>query len=546
MLDIVDLDYRYGSQILFHEASARFEQGWKVGLIGPNGSGKSTLFRLVMGIEKSEVGRIAIPNGARRGYFDQKVGEMSGCDVVEQAIRCAGRVADLRGELSALEDEMGDPDKADELERLMARYADLQNEFQTLGGYDIEPRAREILGGLGFDEQRMEGDIGKLSGGWKMRVALAGVLLQEPDILLLDEPTNHLDLESILWLENFIAGYRGTVVMTCHDHEFMNRVVDRIVEIDEGRLRVFPGDYDFYLAQRAMEDEQRQAAFERQQAHIEREMKWINSFRAKARSAGQAQSRLNRLEKLDKLDAPRSRKPRVIFRIPEVARGGNDVFVGEGVSKAFGEHLVFLDLDVHIRRQERWAVLGVNGAGKSTLLKIVLGELEADDGRAKLGASLEVGYFAQHSTEQLHPKSTVWETMLGEFPAEPIGSLRKCLACFGFDEHDLEKPTEWLSGGEKARLVMARMLYHPPNLLVLDEPTNHLDVESKQALLDALESYSGTILLVSHDRHFLEAITTHVLELEGGAGKVFHDGYKGYVARTGRAAPGAPSQRPVA
>ena len=546
MLDIVDLDYRYGSQILFHEASARFEQGWKVGLIGPNGSGKSTLFRLVMGIEKSEVGRIAIPNGARLGYFDQKVGEMSGCDVVEQAIRCAGRVADLRGELSALEDEMGDPDKADDLERLMARYADLQNEFQTLGGYDIEPRAREILGGLGFDQQRMEGDVGKLSGGWKMRVALAGVLLQEPDILLLDEPTNHLDLESILWLENFIAGYRGTVVMTCHDHEFMNRVVDRIVEIDEGRLRVFPGDYDFYLAQRAMEDEQRQAAFERQQAHIEREMKWINSFRAKARSAGQAQSRLNRLEKMDKLDAPRSRKQRVIFRIPEVARGGNDVFVGEGVSKAFGEHLVFLDLDVHIRRQERWAVLGVNGAGKSTLLKIVLGELDADDGRAKLGASLEVGYFAQHSTEQLHPKTTVWETMLGEFPAEPIGSLRKCLACFGFDEHDLEKPTEWLSGGEKARLVMARMLYHPPNLLVLDEPTNHLDVESKQALLDALESYSGTILLVSHDRHFLEAITTHVLELEDGAGKVYHDGYKGYVARTGRAAPGAPSQRPVA
>ena len=543
MLDIVDLDYRYGSQILFHEASARVESGWKVGLIGPNGSGKSTLFRLIMGREKSEVGRIAIPNGARLGYFDQKVGEMHGCDTVEQAIRCAGRVSELRFTLADLEEQMSDPDKFDELDRLMARYAELQNEFQTLGGYDIEPRAREILGGLGFDDRKLEGDVGLLSGGWKMRVALAGVLLQEPDILLLDEPTNHLDLESILWLENFIAGYRGTVVMTCHDHEFMNRVVDRIVEIDEGRLRIFPGDYDFYLAQRAMEDEQRQAAFERQQAHIEREMKWINSFRAKARSAGQAQSRLNRLEKLDKLEAPRSRKQRVIFRIPEVARGGNDVFVGEGVSKAFGEHLVFLDLDVHIRRQERWAALGVNGAGKSTLLKIVLGELEADEGKAKLGASLEVGYFAQHSTEQLHPKSTVWETMLGEFPAEPIGSLRKCLACFGFDEHDLEKPTEWLSGGEKARLVMARMLYHPPNLLVLDEPTNHLDVESKQALLDALESYTGTILLVSHDRHFLDAITTHVLELEDGSGTVYHDGYKGYVERTGRAAPGAPMQR---
>jgi ATPase subunit of ABC transporter with duplicated ATPase domains len=545
MLDIVDLDYRYGSQILFDEASLRVEQGWKVGLIGPNGCGKSTLFRLIMGREKSEVGRIATPNGARLGYFDQKVGEMHGCDTVEQAIRSAGRVADLRGILAGLEEDMADPDKFDDLDRTMARYANVQNEFQTLGGYDIEPRAREILGGLGFDEDKMNGDIGRLSGGWKMRVALAGVLLQQPDILLLDEPTNHLDLESILWLENFISGYHGTVVMTCHDHEFMNRVVDRIVEIDEGRLRVFPGDYDFYLAQRELEDEQRQAAFVRQQAHIDREMKWINSFRAKARSAGQAQSRLNRLEKLDKLEAPRSRQQRLVFRIPEPARGGNDVYVGEGVAKAYGENVVFLDLDVHIRRQERWAVLGVNGAGKSTFLKIVLGETEADAGKSKLGASLQVGYFAQHSTEQLHPKTTVWETILGEFPGESVGSLRKCLACFGFDDHDLEKPTEWLSGGEKARLVMARMLYDPPNLLVLDEPTNHLDVESKQALLDALESYTGTVLFVSHDRHFLDAITTHVLELDGGSGTVYHDGYKGYVQRTGRAAPGAPMQRPV-
>ena len=545
MLDIVDLDYRYGSQILFDEASLRVEQGWKVGLIGPNGCGKSTLFRLIMGREKSEVGRIATPNGSRLGYFDQKVGEMHDCDTVEQAIRCAGRVSDLRGILAGLEEDMADPDKFDQLERTMARYANVQNEFQTLGGYDIEPRAREILGGLGFDDFKMNGDIGVLSGGWKMRVALAGVLLQQPDILLLDEPTNHLDLESILWLENFISGYHGTVVMTCHDHEFMNRVVDRIVEIDEGRLRVFPGDYDFYLAQRELEDEQRQAAFVRQQAHIDREMKWINSFRAKARSAGQAQSRLNRLEKLDKLEAPRSRQQRLVFRIPETARGGNDVYVGEGVAKSFGENIVLMDLDVHIRRQERWAVLGVNGAGKSTFLKIVLGETEADEGKSKMGASLQVGYFAQHSTEQLHPKTTVWETMLGEFPGEPVGALRKCLACFGFDDHDLEKPTEWLSGGEKARLVMARMLYDPPNLLVLDEPTNHLDVESKQALLDALESFSGTVLFVSHDRHFLDAITTHVLELEGGSGTVYHDGYKGYVERTGRAAPGAPMQRPV-
>ena len=540
MIDIVGLDYRYGSQILFADASLRVEDGWKVGLIGPNGSGKTTLFRLITGQEKNEVGKIVLPNGARLGYFDQKVGEMHGCSPVEQAIRCAGRVAALRGVLEDLEHQMSDPDKMDELDRLMAVYADRQNEFQSLGGYDLEPRAKEILSGLGFDDYKLNHDVGALSGGWKMRVALAGILLQQPDVLLLDEPTNHLDLESILWLENFIAAYRGTVIMTCHDHEFMNRVVDRIVEIDEGRLRLFPGDYDFYLAQRALEDDQRQAAFERQQGHIAREMKWINSFRAKARSAGQAQSRLNRLEKLDKLEAPRSRRQRLVFKIPETIRSGNDVCVAEGVAKSYGDNIVFLDMDFHLRRQERWAVLGVNGAGKSTLLKLVQGELEADDGRLKRGASMKVGYFAQHSTEILSPKMTVVQTMTAEFPAESIGALRKCLACFGFDEQDIDKPTSFLSGGERSRLVLARMLYDPPNFLILDEPTNHLDVESKQALVDALATYTGTMLFVSHDRHFLDAVATNVLELEGGEAKTFYGGYKNYVELSGHAAPGAP------
>jgi ATPase subunit of ABC transporter with duplicated ATPase domains len=540
MIDIVGLDYRYGSQILFADANLRVEDGWKVGLIGPNGSGKTTLFRLVTGQEMSEVGDIVLPNGARLGYFDQRVGEMEGCTPVEQAIRCAGRVADLRLILEDLEHQMSDPDKMGELDRVMALYADRQNEFQALGGYDIEPRSKEILAGLGFDTYKMEGDVGKLSGGWKMRVALAGILLQQPDILLLDEPTNHLDLESILWLENFIASYRGTVIMTCHDHEFMNRVVDRIVEIDEGRLRLFPGDYDFYLAQRALEDDQRHAAFERQQSHIAREMKWINSFRAKARSAGQAQSRLNRLEKLDKLEAPRSRRQRLVFKIPETIRSGNDICVADGVSKAYGDNIVFLELDFHLRRQERWAVLGVNGAGKTTLLKLVQGELDQDEGTLKRGASMKIGYFAQHSAEILNPKMTVFETMRAEFPAESVGALRKCLACFGFDVHDIDKPTSYLSGGERSRLVLSRMLYDPPNFLILDEPTNHLDVESKQALIDALKSYTGTMLFVSHDRHFLDAVATHILELEDGAAKIYFGGYKNYVELSGHTAPGAP------
>ena len=539
MINITGLDYRYGSQIIFDEASVKVETGWTVGLIGPNGCGKTTLFRLITGEEQHEVGEIALPTGSRLGYFDQNVGEMSGCDVVEQAVRSAGRVADLRGELSALEDALADPEKADDLDRIMSKYSALQAEFQVLGGYDVEPRAREILGGLGFTTERMEADVGILSGGWKMRVALAGVLLQQPDILLLDEPTNHLDLESILWLESFIRDFRGTVVMTCHDHEFLNGVADRILEVDEGKLRLFPGNYDYYLAQRALETDQRQAAFERQQGHINREMRWINSFRAKARSASQAQSRLRALDKLEKLEAPRGRRKKVVFRIPPTKRSGNDIFVAEELTKSFGDLDVFLGLDLHIRRQERWAFLGVNGAGKTTLLKMIHGDVDPDGGKWKSGASLEMGYFAQHSTELLHPQKTVLDSMHGEFPGESIGALRKCLAGFGFDEGDMDKVTSWLSGGEKARLVLALMLFHPPNFLILDEPTNHLDVDSKQTLLEALERYDGTILFVSHDRHFLEAVATHILEIEDGVAMSYSGGYKEYVALTGHAAPGA-------
>ncbi len=537
MLSITGLDYAYGSQILFDDASLKVETGWKVGLIGPNGSGKSTLFRLVTGEEVAEIGDISMPNSMRLGYFNQSTGEMSGCDSIEQTIRAAGRVGELRGELTTVEELLATTEGA-VLEKAMDRYARLQNEFQTLGGYEVEARAKEVLAGLGFSPERMRQDVGELSGGWKMRVSLAGILIQEPDLLLLDEPTNHLDLESILWLEGFIRDYPGTVVMTCHDHEFMNQVVNRIVEIDEGKLRLFPGDYDLYLAQRELEDVQRQAAFVRQQSHIDREMKWINTFRAKARKASAAQSRLKRLNKLEKVEPPRSRRQRLVFRIPEPKRSGNDIFVAEDLDKAYGELIVFLGLDVHVRRGERWAVLGVNGAGKTTLLKIMLGEMGADSGKCKLGVGLEVGYFAQHTTEQLHPDDTVLEVMTSSFPAAGIGNLRSCLACFGFDPGDLEKATRSLSGGEKARLVLARMLFEPPNFLVLDEPTNHLDVESKQALLDALGSYKGTMVFVSHDRHFLESLATHVLELENGSGQVWHSGYRDYVESSGHLAPG--------
>jgi ATPase subunit of ABC transporter with duplicated ATPase domains len=536
MFSLTDIDYRYGSQIIFDEASLKVNTGWTVGLIGPNGSGKTTLFRLLTGEEVEEAGTISIPGGTTIGYFNQKVGEMAGCSPVEQAIRCAGRVSELRAILNQLEAELCDPSK--DLEQVMSHYSKAQDEFQVLGGYDIDSRAAEVLSGLGFSSERLVQDVGLLSGGWKMRVALAGILIQQPDLLLLDEPTNHLDIESIIWLEGFIRDYKGTVVMTCHDHEFMNRVVDKIVEIDQGKLRVFPGDYDFYLSQREMEDSQRQAAYERQQAHVERELKWIDSFRAKAHSSSQAQSRLKRLEKLDKISPPRSRRQKLVFKIPAPPRSGNDIFVAEGVNKSFDSHVVYEGLDMHVRRLERWAILGVNGAGKSTLLKIIMGQSSSDSGLCKLGSSQTFGYFAQHTTELLHPKQTVFDTMSLEYPGESIGTLRTCLSCFGFDSNDMEKVTSVLSGGEKARLVLARMLFNPPNVLVLDEPTNHLDIESKQTLLEALENYEGTIIFVSHDRHFLESLATHVLEINQATARTYHGGYKWYVESTGQAAPG--------
>ncbi|MDP6963605.1 MAG: ABC-F family ATP-binding cassette domain-containing protein [Planctomycetota bacterium] len=539
MFSLTDIDYRYGSQIIFDEASLKVDPGWTVGLIGPNGSGKTTLFRLLTGQEIEEAGVISIPGGTTIGYFDQKVGEMSGRTPVEQAVLCAGRVAELGDVLAQLEQELADPNKLDEIDNIMAKYAKIQDEYQILGGYDVDARAREVLSGLGFSEERMCGDVGVLSGGWKMRVALAGILIQQPDLLLLDEPTNHLDIESIMWLEGFIRDYGGTVVMTCHDHEFMNRVVDKIVEIDQGKLRVFPGDYDFYLSQREMEDTQRQAAFERQQAHVERELKWIDSFRAKAHSSSQAQSRLKRLDKLEKIEPPRSRRQKLVFNIPAPPRSGNDIFVAEGIGKSFGDLVVYDGLDLHVRRLERWAFMGVNGAGKSTLLKIIMGEIGADSGVCKLGASQRVGYFAQHTTELLHPRQSVFDTMASEFPGESIGTLRTCLACFGFDANDMDKVTRVLSGGEKARLVLARMLFNPPNVLILDEPTNHLDIESKQTLLEALAKYEGTIIFVSHDRHFLEELATNVLEIEDGKATTYHGGYKKYVEFTGHVAPGA-------
>jgi ATPase subunit of ABC transporter with duplicated ATPase domains len=531
------ISVQHGRQILFVEASAVVHRGEKVGLVGPNGAGKSTLFRLATREEEPDEGQVSIDRGVTIGHFSQDVGEMSGRTAVEETMDGAGPVSAVAAELHALEHALADPARADELDALVERFGHVQARFDELGGYGLEARAREILAGLGFAAEMMDADVGALSGGWKMRVALARILLMSPDALLLDEPSNHLDLESIIWLEEFLRGYPGAILMTSHDREFMNRVVTKVIEIDRGELTTWSGDYDFYERERAVADAHQQAAFDRQQAMLKKELAFIERFKARASHAAQVQSRVKKLDKIEKVEPPKVRKT-VDFDFRPAPRSGEDVAKLAGVVKRYGSRTVYEGLDFLVRRGERWCVLGANGAGKTTLLKLVAGESKADGGAVAVGGSVKMGYFAQHAMELLQPTDTVWDTLQNAFPRASIGSLRTLAGCFGFSGDEIEKPCRVLSGGEKARLVLALMLYDPPNFLVLDEPTNHLDVATKEMLVRALRGYEGTMLFVSHDRRFLAALSNRVLELGPDGPVPYGGGYTEYVARTGREAPG--------
>ena len=423
------------------------------------------------------------------------------------------------------------------MEQLIERFGEVQARFEELGGYALEGRAREVLDGLGFSQAMMDGDVGKLSGGWKMRVALARILLMRPDCMLLDEPSNHLDLESLIWLENFLRGYDGALLMTSHDRAFMNRIVNKIIEIDAGTLTSYAGDYEFYEAQRAMTEKQQQAQFERQQAMLAKEIAFIERFKARASHAAQVQSRVKKLDKIERVEPPKRRQT-VQVDFPPAPRSGEDVASLKNVRKGYGNRVIHEGLDLLIRRRERVCVLGINGAGKSTLLRLVVGATQPDSGTVALGGSVKLGYFAQHAMEVLEGERTIFETLEYQFPRASQGSLRALAGCFGFPGDEVEKRVRVLSGGEKARLVMALMLFDPPNFLVLDEPTNHLDMATKEMLIAALSQYEGTMLFVSHDRHFLAALSNRVLELTPEGPHFYDGGYTEYVARTGQEAPG--------
>jgi ATPase subunit of ABC transporter with duplicated ATPase domains len=537
MIRLENISKQNGKQIVFIEASAGLLRGEKAGLVGPNGAGKTTLFRMIIGEEQPDEGQVSVDRGVSIGYFSQDVGEMAGRSVVAEVMDGAGPVSELMAEMAVLEAAMADPEQADQMDEIISRYGDVQGRFQELDGYSLDGRAREVLAGLGFSQEMMEGDVGALSGGWKMRVALARILLMAPDVLLLDEPSNHLDLESLIWLEAFLKDYSGAILMTSHDREFMNRVVNKIVEIDGGTLTSYTGDYEFYTQQRALSDKQQQAQFERQQAMLAKEIAFIERFKARASHAAQVQSRVKKLDKIDRVEPPK-RQQTIAFEFRPAPRSGEDVVMLKGVSKRYGSRAIYDGFDFHIRRQERWCIMGINGAGKSTLLKLVAGAADPDDGSVKRGPSVKMGYFAQHAMDLLDGDRTVFETLQDNFPQAGQAPLRALAGCFGFPGDEIEKKCRVLSGGEKARLVMALLLFDPPNLLVLDEPTNHLDIATKQMLIAALAAYEGTMLFVSHDRHFLAALSNRVLELTPEGIHTYGGGYTEYVQSTGQEAPG--------
>jgi ATPase subunit of ABC transporter with duplicated ATPase domains len=536
---------QYGRQILFVDTSFQLNPGEKVGLVGPNGAGKTTLFRMIVGEEQPDEGDVSIPRKLTVGYFRQDVEEMSGRSVLDEAIAGSGRVGDLHHELEALNAAMADPARAGDLDTILERFGHVQEEYEHLGGYALESQAREVLHGLGFDDARIDGDVGALSGGWKMRVAMARVLLGRPDVLLMDEPTNHLDIESIIWLEAFLKSQPGALLMTSHDKDFMNRVVTKIAEIDSGEITIYSGNYDFYERERALREANREAAYARQQAMFAKEQRFIERFAAHAAKAAQVQSRVKALEKIEKVEPPKKRRV-VEFDFRQPARSGDQVAVLSDLTKHYGRRTVHDGVNLTVRRGERWCVMGRNGAGKTTLLRMIAGVLPPDRGDVTIGASVKMGYFAQQALDLLAPDLTVWEQIEKDFPQESTGALRNLLGAFQFSGDDVDKKIRALSGGEKTRLVLARMLLDPPNFLVLDEPTNHLDLATKEMLVKSLSSFEGTMMFVSHDRMFLRGLSNRVLELGGESGveaqpHAYPGSYVEYVERTGHEAPGVHS-----
>ena len=539
MIHLTNISKQYGSQVLFKDASLQILPGTRNGLVGPNGAGKTSIFRLIMGEEECDAGEITKAKKTVVGYFSQDVGEMSGCSALQEVMSASATVTQLAEQIREMETAMCEPMDNDEMADLLERYGNAQAEFEHRGGYDLESRAQIVLTGLGIGPGEYDLPVESFSGGWKMRIALAKILTLNPDVLLLDEPTNHLDIESIIWLEEWIATvYKGALLMTCHDRDFMNRIVSRIIEVANRNITTYNGNYDFYLREREIRREQLVASYRRQQEMLSKEEQFIARFAARASHGSQVQSRVKKLEKIERIELPPEQKA-VRFAFAQPPRSGNDVFKLENLGKTWpradhGEKSVFGGVNGMIRRQDKIAVVGVNGAGKSTFLKVLCTQTEPTTGSSTVGANVNLGYFSQHSMDLLDPRKTVMETMQDAMPNATIGVVRNLCAAFLFRGDDIDKRIDNLSGGEKSRVVLATLMARPLNVLILDEPTNHLDIQTQAVLLEALQDFTGTVVMVSHDRHFLRSLVNRVFEIDHGEMRIYEGDYEYYLYKTGR------------
>lgn len=535
MLSISSLSKMQGGELLYSNVNFQIYSGEKVGLVGPNGTGKTTLFRMITGEDSAYEGQISFSDKLRLAYFSQNVGEMKGQTALDVVLSGDEKVKELQKKLNRYEEQLCDPDlDPDEMNKILERMGDAQTEFEKRGGYDLESRAEEVLTGLGISPAQHRDDIGSFSGGWKMRIALARTLVINPDLIIMDEPTNYLDMETILWLEEWLKNFEGAIFMTTHDREFMNSVCKKIVEVSHRKVTVYSGNFDFYEKEREIRRGQLISEAKKQAESIAKDEDFIARFKARASHAAQVQSRVKKLEKIERVVVPEAEET-INFSFPTPPRGGDDVVVIKNLKKVWpqneGELLVFEGLDAIIKRQDCLAVVGVNGAGKSTLLKTICGKTEVSGGEVKIGPSIKVGYFSQFSFDVLNPKNTILEEVQSSLPEASDGYLRNLLAAFLFRGDDVKKKISHLSGGEKSRLILAVLLSQNNNFLVLDEPTNHLDIQSREVLLKALKEYEGTILFVSHDRHFLRELTKKVYEVDKNKVAIYPGNYDEYLIK---------------
>jgi ATP-binding cassette subfamily F protein 3 len=528
MMTLDHIQKQFGGKVLFRDCSLQIGVRDRVGLIGPNGSGKTTLFRMILGEESVDEGEILLAKGVKIGYLPQEVITFRGNTVLDEVLKSLTNITSLQDKMKILEEELSSIEDQKKQERLAKEYGKLQERYTLLGGYGLEAEAKRILQGLGFKERDFNRATDELSGGWLMRIALAMILLQSPDLLLLDEPTNHLDLESLIWLEEFLIGYPGAMIIVSHDRVFLNHLIDRIAEIEAQKIDLYYGDYDHYLQERETRRQVLEATYKTQQRKIGQTERFIERFRAKNTKSSQVQSRIKMLEKIERIELPENKKE-IRFHFPSPKRSGHKVAEVKNLHKRYGETVVYQGIDFNLYRGDKVALVGPNGAGKSTLLKILAGVLDHEKGEVILGKDVTRAYFAQHQFDILLPENTVFEELLSISTDESQTELRTLLGTFLFSGDEIEKKVSVLSGGEKSRLILAKMLLRPANFLLFDEPTSHLDIPSRSVLEMALKQFQGTICFITHDRHLINEIANKIIEIDKGIPHLYPGNYDYYL-----------------